>query len=94
MVALSLGAAVLALGAAPRLVGLVGAVPAAGGFLLEAVGTALGAPGWLVALSPFSHLAPVPVEPADPLAVGTMLAVAAALTATGALLFKRRDLLA
>jgi ABC-2 type transport system permease protein len=68
-------------------------VPAAGGFLLKAVGTAVGAPGWVVGLSPFSHLAPVPLRPPNLTAAGVLAAVSAALAVAGARAYGRRDLL-
>jgi ABC-2 type transport system permease protein len=83
---------VLALGWAPRAVGAVGMVPAAGGFLLTVLVDSTDAPGWIAALSPFDHLAPVPAAPPDvPGAVG-MTAVAVAIAAAGALGYRRRDL--
>jgi ABC-2 type transport system permease protein len=88
---LSLGAANFALGAAPRVVALVGAVPTAGGFLLWTLATAVGAPAWVAELSPFSHLAPVPVTAPDWPASAAMLALSAGLTAAGAFAYRRRD---
>lgn len=92
LVVLSLAAAVLALGAAPRVVAAIGAVPAVGGFLLKAAGTAMGAPGWLTGLSPFTHLAPVPLTPPNWPAADAMLALAAVLSALGARAYTARDL--
>ena len=92
LVVLSLAAAVLALGAAPRVVGPVGAVPAVGGFLLKAAGTAMGAPGWVTGVSPFSHLAPVPLTSPNWAAADVMLALAAVLSVAGARAYTVRDL--
>jgi ABC-2 type transport system permease protein len=90
--ALGLAAAVLALGWAPGAVGAIGMLPAAGGFLLTVLVDSTGAPGWIAALSPFDHLAPVPAAPPDvPGAVG-MTAVAVGIAAAGALGYQRRDL--
>jgi len=89
---LCLGAAVLAVGVAPRSTGPVGALPAAGGFLLHVVADSVDAPAWVAGLSPFAHLATVPAQPPDwPGALG-MLAVAAVLAVAGLYAYRRRDL--
>jgi ABC-2 type transport system permease protein len=73
-------------------VAAVGSLPAAGGFLWQVVGDSVDAPGWVVGLSPFAHLNPVPAGGPDwPGTVG-MLAVAAALAAIGLSAYARRDL--
>ncbi|MDR7276894.1 hypothetical protein [Catenuloplanes atrovinosus] len=92
IVLLSLGAAVLAVGAAPRLTALAAAVPSTGGFLLQVIADSTGAPGWVAAMSPFAHLAPVPLLPANLPAAATTTAIAAALTLLGVLAYRRRDL--
>jgi ABC-2 type transport system permease protein len=89
---LSLGAAAVALGWAPRAVLAVGAIPSVGGFLLLSLAESLNWPDAARELSPFSHLAPVPARPADLLAAGVMLVLAAALVWAGAVGFARRDL--
>lgn len=89
---LCLGAAVLALGWFPRMVAFVGALPAAGGFLLHVIADSTGAPAWLGRLSPFAHLAPVPELPPDWPATITMLVVAGTLTVLGVVGYQRRDL--
>lgn len=89
---LGLAAAVLALGWAPRVVTAVGLLPAGGGFLLTVLADSTGAPPWVAALSPFSHLAAVPMTGPDvPGAVG-MTAVALAIGVVGVLGYQRRDL--
>ena len=55
----------LALGWLPSAVGAIGALPVAGGFLLNVVAQSTHAPGWLVNLSPFAHLSAVPNTPPD-----------------------------
>ena len=62
-------------------------------FLWQAVGALLGAPGWLVDLTPFAHVGLVPAQPfrAADAAVMAGLGLAAALAALAA--FRRRDLL-
>ncbi|HET6532614.1 MAG TPA: hypothetical protein VFH03_18665 [Actinoplanes sp.] len=89
---LSAGAAVLALGWFPRLTGGVGAVPAAGGFLLQVIAESAGAPPWLINLSPYAHLAPVPLASPNLTAAAAMVILAVALTVVGVAGFARRDL--
>ena len=55
------------------------------------LGDVLRFPDWLRDLSPFEHLALVPVAALDPVALLGVLAVAATMSATGWLAFKRRD---
>jgi ABC-2 type transport system permease protein len=90
--ALCLGAAVFALGVLPRAVALIGALPAVGGFLLVVIADSVAAPGWVVQLSPFAHLAPVPQQAPDWAATAGMTAVAAVLAAVGVAAYERRDL--
>lgn len=89
---LSVGAAVLALGWAPRTVAAVGALPVAGGFLLHTISHNLDAPAWLAGLSPFAHLAAVPDIPPDWPATAGLLTAGALLTALGVVGYARRDL--
>jgi ABC-2 type transport system permease protein len=88
----SLGAAVLALGWAPRAVALIGALPVIGGFLVWVLADALGLPEWVKWFSPFTHLASVPPTGPDWGAQAGMLGVAALLLAVGLVGFARRDL--
>jgi ABC-2 type transport system permease protein len=62
-------------------------------FLWQAVGALLGAPGWLVDLTPFAHVGLVPAQPFRPADAAVMagLGLATALAALAA--FRRRDLL-
>ncbi|MDN5747916.1 MAG: polyketide antibiotic transporter [Pseudonocardia sp.] len=92
VVALCLGAAVLALGLAPGAVVLVGSLPAVGGFLLQVLADSVGAPEWVGGLSPFAHLAPVPAAAPDVAGGLVMLGVAAGLGAAGVRGYRRRDL--
>jgi ABC-2 type transport system permease protein len=55
------------------------------------LGDALQLPAWLRAVSPFEHLAMVPVAEVDLVAFAGVLGVAALLSATGWLAFRRRD---
>lgn len=90
--ALSLGAAILALGRTPTLVVAVGLLPAAGGFLLDVVAGSVDAPGWIASLSPYVHLAAVPVDPPNWSATTAMLALAVAIGLVGTWSYTRRDL--
>jgi ABC-2 type transport system permease protein len=92
VVALSLGAAVLALGLLPRAVAVAGAVPTVGGFLLLVVTERVALPEPLPALSPFTHLAPVPAATPDWAGAIGMVAVAVVLALIGAVGYGRRDL--
>ena len=93
IVLLSAGAAVLACGLAPRAVAVAGALPATGGFLLLVTAESAGAPAVVRNLSPFAHLAPVPLTGVDWPGAVAMTGVAVALVAAGALTYRRRDLL-
>ncbi|GAA0813573.1 hypothetical protein [Spirilliplanes yamanashiensis] len=92
VVLLCLGAAVLALGWAPRAVAAAGAVPAVGGFLWLVVADSVGAPAWVGDVSPFAHLAAVPVTGPDWPAAAVMTGLAAAGVAAGLAGYRRRDL--
>ena len=89
---LFLGLGTLLFAVAPRqsagaAMALVGAT-----FLWELVGAVVGAPSWALALSPFHHVAAVPVARFDTTGAAVMLALAAASTAAGLAAFARRDL--
>ncbi|WP_406045869.1 hypothetical protein OG799_16125 [Micromonospora sp. NBC_00898] len=92
VVLLCLGAAVAALGWAPRAVSALGALPAVGGFLLKVVADSTGAPTWVSSLSPFTHLAAVPDAGPHWRAAVTMAALAVAAAVSGAQGYRRRDL--
>lgn len=89
---LSLGAAALALGWLPRATGVVSALPTIGGFLLLVTAEMAGAPHWVIAISPFAHLAPVPLTAVNWPATSIMTVAAVALTVIGAAAYRRRDL--
>ncbi|WP_406063393.1 hypothetical protein [Micromonospora sp. NBC_00860] len=94
IVLLCLGAAVLALGWAPRAVAAIGALPAAGGFLWQVIADSIDAPSWIRALSPFAHLATVPVTTPAWVAASVMAGIAAAGVVAGTIGYRRRDLVA
>ncbi|WP_067857071.1 polyketide antibiotic transporter [Nocardia shimofusensis] len=92
VVLLGLGAAVAALGWYPTAVGAIGAVPVAGGFMLDVIVQSIHAPAWLSEISPFAHLAAVPDTAPDWVASGVLTALAAAMIAIGLFGCARRDL--
>lgn len=92
VVLLGAGAAILATGWAPRWAVPLGTLPPIGGFLLLVLAESVAAPGWVRGLSPYAHLAPVPLTGANWAATTVMLGVAAVLTALGAVGYRRRDL--
>ncbi|MER7449393.1 polyketide antibiotic transporter [Nocardia beijingensis] len=89
---LALGAAVLALGWYPDAVGAIGAVPVAGGFLLDVMAESTGAPAWVREISPFAHLAPVPAAAPNWPATAALTTITAAATLIGLHGYARRDL--
>ncbi|MDI6105215.1 hypothetical protein QLQ12_42185 [Actinoplanes sp. NEAU-A12] len=92
IVLLSVGAAAFATGWAPGWVGVAGGLPATGGFLLLVIADSVAAPQWLRELSPFAHLAPVPLTGPDWAATAVMLGLAALLAGGGVAGYRRRDL--
>jgi ABC-2 type transport system permease protein len=61
-------------------------------FVWELFGAVLGAPAWLLGLSPFHQIGLVPAQPFKATAAIAMLALAAACGAAALALFERRDL--
>lgn len=90
---LFLGIAALAYAVVPRASATIAYGIVTVSFLWQAVGALLGAPGWLVGLTPFAHVGLVPAAPFRAAAAAIMAAIglAAALAALAA--FRRRDLL-
>ena len=89
---LCLGAAMAALGWAPQAVLALGVLPAAGGYLLLVLADSFRWPSWVRGLSPFDHLAAVPVEPFDVAGALGMLAVALLFAVLGLVGYHLRDL--
>lgn len=89
---LSLGCALFALGWLPRAVYLVGAIPSAGGFLLQAIADTLHWPAAVRALSPFDHLNAVPAVGPDWAGASATALIGIALAGTGLIGYRRRDL--
>jgi ABC-2 type transport system permease protein len=89
---LFLGVAALAYAVAPRASAGISYGLVTVAFLWQLFGSLLGAPKWLVDVTPFSHVGLVPAQPFRPAAAAIMVAVGivAAVSAVGA--FERRDL--
>ncbi|MEU4221220.1 hypothetical protein [Actinoplanes sp. NPDC026623] len=92
IVLLSLGAAALALGWAPRAIAAIGALPGAGGFLWLVIADSIHAPAWIRSLSPFAHLAAVPATTPNWHAAAIMTGTAAITVVAGTARYRRRDL--
>jgi ABC-2 type transport system permease protein len=89
---LSVGAAALAVGWLPSMVGAVGATPVVCGFLLNVITQGTQAPTWVVNLSPFVHLPAVPNLPPNWAAISMLTVIGLFLTTLGAAGYSRRDL--
>jgi len=89
---LFLGIATLAGAAVPR----AGAAIAYGlltvSFLWQLVGTLLAPPRWVLDLTPFAHVAPVPAKPFGALAAGVLVLIGAIAAGAALVAFRRRDL--
>jgi polyether ionophore transport system permease protein len=92
--ALFLGVATLAYAAAPRAAAAISYGLLVLSFLWQAVGALLGAPSWLVGLSPFEHVGLVPAEPFRAIDAVVMIGIGVAAAAVGLAVFRRRDLIA
>lgn len=92
VVLLFAGIDVLLLGLAPRLVVPVGTGVAVAAYLLQTLGPLLEWPDWVLNLSPFHHLATVPIADVAWPAAWVMTGIAVALAAAGAAALWRRDL--
>jgi ABC-2 type transport system permease protein len=92
VVVLATGLALLTFGLAPRLTVAVPAVVTVGGYVLTLLGPALSWPGWVVDLSPFTHLAYVPAQPLAVTPAVVMVLIGCAAGACGIAAFRRRDI--
>ena len=92
--ALFLGVATLAFAAAPRAAAAISYGLLVLSFLWQAVGALLGAPSWLVGLSPFEHVGLVPAESFRAVDAVVMIGIGVAAAVAGLALFRRRDLIA
>jgi len=82
----------LALALAPRASAAIAYGLVAVAFVWELLGALLGAPGWMLGLSPFHHVGLLPAEPFRAVAALVMLGLAAATALAAAWAFRRRDL--
>ena len=89
---LAAGAAAVGVGWLPSATVAIGALPVIGGFLLNVVMKTAKAPGWVMDLSPWTHLAAVPGAPPNWAAAIIFLLLGAMLTALGVYGYARRDL--
>jgi len=92
VVALFGGLAVLVLAVLPRVTVALSASLVVVAYVLNLLGPTLSWPDWVVNLSPFAHLAFVPVQDWDAAGASTMTAIGAIAATTGLWLFDRRDI--
>ncbi|MFZ0324318.1 MAG: hypothetical protein WAN48_09335 [Actinomycetes bacterium] len=85
------GVTVLAFGLVPRLTVALPVTLTVVGYLVTMLGPPLSWPSWLLDLSPFTHLAWVPMVPWAATSGTVMTALGLALGAVGLLAFRRRD---
>jgi ABC-2 type transport system permease protein len=90
---LFLGIGALAYALAPRASTGISYGLVAIAFLWQLFGALLGAPRWLVDLSPFEHVGPVPAQAFRLGPAAAMVAIGAAAAAVALAAFRRRDLL-
>jgi ABC-2 type transport system permease protein len=90
---LFLGIAALAYAAAPRASAAISYGILVLAFLWQAVGALLGAPGWLVGLTPFAHIGLVPTEPFRAAAAVVMIGIGLVAAAAALAVFRHRDLI-
>jgi ABC-2 type transport system permease protein len=89
---LAVGAAAVGLGWLPSAAAAIGALPVVGGFLVNVIMKTTKAPGWVVSLSPWTHLAAVPDAPPNWVGTTIFLLIGAILTALGVYGYVQRDL--
>jgi ABC-2 type transport system permease protein len=89
---LFLGLSTLAFSAWPRATSGIAYGLVSVAFVWQLFGAALGAPTWLLGLSPFHHVGLVPAQDFKALAAAIMLTLAAAALLAAFALFERRDL--
>jgi ABC-2 type transport system permease protein len=90
---LFLGIAALAYAVVPRASAGVAYGLVTLSFLWQLVGSLLGAPGWLVTLTPFAQVGLVPTQPFRVGAAAVMIAIGTAAALAAIAVFQRRDLI-
>ena len=89
---LFLGVAALAYAAVPRAAAGIAYGLVTVAFLWQLFGALLGAPRWLVDLTPFAHVGLIPAQPFDGSAAAVMIGIGLLCAAAALRLFQRRDL--
>jgi ABC-2 type transport system permease protein len=90
---LFLGVAALAYALVPRASGAIAYALVTVAFLWDLIGSLLGAPKWLVELTPFQHVGLVPAEPFRVQAAVVMVAIGVLAALAALAVFRRRDLI-
>jgi ABC-2 type transport system permease protein len=90
---LFLGIAALAYALAPRASAGIAYGLAIVAFLWQLFGSLLGAPRWLVDLTPFQHVGLVPAQAFQPVSAAIMIALGIGACAAAVIVFERRDLM-
>jgi ABC-2 type transport system permease protein len=88
---LLVGVAAALFGATPRTYSLAWGMMVAC-FVIGFLGEVLKLPRWIIDLSPFQHTPHLPAAPIAVTPLLTMLVIAAALTTTGFIAFRRREI--
>jgi ABC-2 type transport system permease protein len=91
---LAAGATAVGVGWLPSAAGAIGALPLVAGFLVNMIMQITKAPRWIMNLSPWAHLAPVPDTPPNWAATAILLLIAAILAGLGVYGYVQRDLAA
>jgi ABC-2 type transport system permease protein len=86
------GLVVAAVGLVPRWAAVIGWSALGISLVMGQLGALLELPQWVLNLSPFTHVPPVPAEQLEVLPIAWLLALAVALTTLGLVAFRRRDL--
>jgi ABC-2 type transport system permease protein len=92
VVVLVIGLALLTFGVLPRLTVVVPAVVTVAGYVLTLLGPGLSWPGWVIDLSPFTHLAYVPAQPVAVTPTIVMVLIGCSAGACGVAAFNQRDI--
>jgi ABC-2 type transport system permease protein len=82
---------VLAFGLAPRITSYVAFGSVAAAYVIQIVAGLTSAPSWLIDVSPFTHLAPVPATGPNVTATVVFIVLTVGCAVLGALAFHRRD---
>jgi ABC-2 type transport system permease protein len=86
------GLVVAAVGLVPRWAAVIGWSALGISLIMGQLGALLELPQWVLNLSPFTHVPPVPAEELELLPIAWLLGIAVALIALGLMAFHRRDL--